>query len=396
MKSKPLSGVLTAVACLAASVSGEILKAEAVVAEAVTAKPAMVPEAVAEGEVVPDEGEGSQLNERARAGEEEKDLMADDVGVPEEGELAVRLQIFLDQKLFGPGFIDGKPGAFTTRAVHAYNRSVGRNPGDWAALVKEADETLGETYATAIVPEVAKEWVTPKLPYKYSQQADAKRLGYRSYLEFMAERYHTSETFLEEINGESVTSALVPHGSLMVPNVEPFRIELLKEGRTHHEDDTLSGRHVIIDTQGKNLFVYAEGESPVLPNGAVVISESDHVPQKLLAMFPITPGKVQFIHHGTWAVANCYELPSWRYDPQFLETGTRSKDKSAVKQLAPGPNLPVGILWCGLTKSGIGIHGSSSPRTIGRSRSAGCIRLSNWDAARFPELVRPGAAVELR
>jgi lipoprotein-anchoring transpeptidase ErfK/SrfK len=182
----------------------------------------------------------------------------------------------------------------------------------------------------------------------------------------------------------------------MVPNVEPFRIELLKEGRTHHEDDTLSGRHVIIDTQGKNLFVYAEGESPVLPNGAVVISESDHVPQKLLAMFPITPGKVQFIHHGTWAVANCYELPSWRYDPQFLETGTRSKDKSAVKQLAPGPNLPVGILWCGLTKSGIGIHGSSSPRTIGRSRSAGCIRLSNWDAARFPELVRPGAAVELR
>jgi len=28
--------------------------------------------------------------------------------------------------------------------------------------------------------------------------------------------------------------------------------------------------------------------------------------------------------------------------------------------------------------------------------SAGCIRLSNWDAARFPQVVRPGATVEIR
>ncbi|MBT44705.1 MAG: hypothetical protein CL922_04630 [Deltaproteobacteria bacterium] len=54
------------------------------------------------------------------------------------------------------------------------------------------------------------------------------------------------------------------------------------------------------------------------------------------------------------------------------------------------------MLWSGLTKSGIGIHGTASPRTIGRSLSAGCIRLANWDAARFPTLVRPGAKVVIR
>ena len=42
----------------------------------------------------------------------------------------VRLQIYLDEKRFGPGFIDGKPGKFTTKAVHSYNRSVGRRPDD--------------------------------------------------------------------------------------------------------------------------------------------------------------------------------------------------------------------------------------------------------------------------
>ena len=32
----------------------------------------------------------------------------------------VRLQIYLDEKRFGPGFIDGKLGTFTTKAVHSY------------------------------------------------------------------------------------------------------------------------------------------------------------------------------------------------------------------------------------------------------------------------------------
>jgi lipoprotein-anchoring transpeptidase ErfK/SrfK len=36
------------------------------------------------------------------------------------------------------------------------------------------------------------------------------------------------------------------------------------------------------------------------------------------------------------------------------------------------------------------------PRTIGRTRSAGCVRLANWDAIRLPGLIRPGAKVIVR
>src|SRR5690554_5125518 len=41
------------------------------------------------------------------------------------GDDAVRLQIFLDQAMFGPGVIDGKPGRFTLEAVKSWNEVNG-------------------------------------------------------------------------------------------------------------------------------------------------------------------------------------------------------------------------------------------------------------------------------
>jgi len=344
-------------------------------------------------------GARADKEKRARRGSQFKGMTAREWRrKPGDVDTAVRLQIYLDQQKFGPGFIDGRPGKFTTKAVHSYNRSVGRLPDDWAALIAEAKEAVREAYAVAIVPDSATAWVNPELPLEYEEQADEERMSYRSCLEFMAERYHTSESFLVELNGAGKANGIQPHGSLRVPNVEPFLIESLKEGRTHREEESLSARTVVIDTLGRNLFIYQKGAAPVVPGSAVVVPEENEAsdPLKLIAMFPITPGKVEHTHHGEWAVANCFELPSWYYDKQLLDTGVRNQDRSKVLRIPPGPNVPVGIMWSGLTKSGIGIHGTASPRTIGRSLSAGCIRLANWDAVRFPSLVRPGARVVIR
>ena len=113
----------------------------------------------------------------------------------------------------------------------------------------------------------------------------------------------------------------------------------------------------------------------------------------LVASFPITPGKPQFIHYGVWKLNNSVELPVWRYDQSLLDTGKRSNN---ALNIPPGPNSPVGIICNGLSKPGIGLHGTADPETIGRARSAGCIRLANWDAIRIPTLIRPGATVEIR
>lgn len=314
---------------------------------------------------------------------------------PTDREEALRIQIFLDQKCFGPGFLDGKLGNFSQRAAFSYNRFKGRSPGDWEALLAEAQSEVKTLYATAIVPTIDPKFINPKLPSKYEDLKSAKFLSYRSYLEFMAERYHTSETFLVELNGQKVCNALKPGSPLQVPNIAPFLIEKLQHGKAYLKDERISSHHVVIDTKNRQMFIYDPNQATIaIPGVALVVSDEDKTPLgKLIAMFPITPGQEKFIHRGTWKVSNQVEFPTWRYDKSLLQKGIRSKDGFIV---AHGPNNPVGVIWSGLSRPGIGIHGTSTPRTIGRSESAGCYRLANWDAARLPEYIRPGTTVVVR
>jgi lipoprotein-anchoring transpeptidase ErfK/SrfK len=48
------------------------------------------------------------------------------------------------------------------------------------------------------------------------------------------------------------------------------------------------------------------------------------------------------------------------------------------------------VIWLDLNIPHYGIHGTPEPSTIGRAESHGCIRLTNWDAARLAQMVRPG------
>ncbi len=314
---------------------------------------------------------------------------ATDISLGTERDAALRVQILLDQKMFGPGFIDGKPGTFTQRAIAAYNQSMGRSEDDLVSIQAEADALVEHTYVTATVPKIAKQYVNPKLSYKRVEQAEAKALTYRSYYEFMAERYHTSESVLYELNGKKTTWAAVPGRTLIVPNVEPFKIEEIKRGRSYKgEGSSLARRKVIIDTAKRQIQIYEIPDKSVASIAAVLPSADSSY--RLVASFPTTPGQEKFIHRGTWKLRNTVEWPTWRYDKQLLTKGKRSKE---ALNIPGGPNNPVGVLWAGLSKSGIGIHGTDSPRTIGRARSSGCFRLANWDAARIPQVIRPGATV---
>jgi len=303
-----------------------------------------------------------------------------------------RLQIFLDEARFGPGVIDGRSGQFTRLAVDAWNEFHGHPSDGIAPSLTAAREQLPHPFALTFVPECAAEWVDPTLPGASDRaaQAERKRMSYRSFAEFMAERYHTDVQFLTELNGQEKIDDLVPRDALLVPNVRAFRIEILT-GARYEEQEALSKRHLVIDTRIHQMRIYEAA-----PQALIVSKEGTVIPaanRALIASFPITRGKSKFVKLGHFKMINCLEFPHWRYDQQLLETGTRSDDALVIP---PGPNSPVGVLWAGLSKPGIGLHGTSSPHTIGRSRSAGCIRLANWDAVRLPTLVRPGATVEIR
>ena len=310
------------------------------------------------------------------------------------GEDALRLQIFLDEANFGPGVIDGKPGHFTELAVASWNEVNGHPFNDWTAVNTAARKAVPNPLAVSLVPDFVKDWVDPNLPTKKSLQVKKKRMNYRSIAEFMAERYHCDEVYLTTLNGGSKINNLKARNSLIVPNITPFCIEKLSEIR-HEAEPPLSERYVVVDTKNNQARIFAG-----IP-AARVVTEPDaadtppviQASSGLLASFPITPGQPRFIKFGTWELRSMIELPCWRYDPLLLDTGKRGSD---ALNIPPGPNSPVGVIWNGLNKPGIGLHGTSNPETIGRARSHGCIRLANWDAIRLPNLIRPGTTVEIR
>ncbi|WP_395718203.1 L,D-transpeptidase family protein [Prosthecobacter sp.] len=299
----------------------------------------------------------------------------DDPSVPKDRDTVLRIQIFLDRNLFGPGKIDGAIGEFTYKAVVNYNYAHGhRDLYNWAHAQEAAEREVPVPYAAYKIKADLLPFVNPHLPEEPEEQAKFPFMAYRSLAELIAERFHTDESFLGLINPKKNMNTLKPGDIVVVPNVRSFRIEEVKPMQSYKSDPALSSHTIVIDTTERMAAVYSEREM-------------------MLAAFPITPGKPQFIPVGQWEVKSIMNTPSFRYDKQFLEEGVRGDE---AYQLPPGPNSPVGIIWCGLSKSGIGLHGTALPRTIGRSRSAGCVRFANWDAIRLPQLIRPGSRVIVR
>ncbi len=299
----------------------------------------------------------------------------DDPGVPKDRDTVLRVQVFLDQNYFGPGKLDGAVGEFTYKAVVNWNYSHGApDLYDWTRVTLEAERTVKVLYAAFRIRQDLLAHVNPDLPDDPALQAEFPAMAYRSLAELVAERFHTDEAFLARINPGINTSTLRPGDVVIVPNVRPFRIEDVKPLAGYKEDAVLSRNAIVVDTTERMAAVYSADEV-------------------MLAAFPITPGKPQFIPVGEWSIVKILNTPTFRYDKQFLEEGVRGDE---AHQIPPGPNSPVGIIWCGLSKSGIGLHGTALPHTIGRSQSAGCVRFANWDAIRLPELIRPGSRVIVR
>ncbi len=301
--------------------------------------------------------------------------LKNDPNAPKDRDTVLRLQIFLDRNLFGPGKLDGAMGEFTYKAVVNYNYAHGyRDLYSWQPALKAAEKEVPVIYAAFKIPPEMLSHVNPELPEKPEEQVNFPAMAYRSLVELVAERFHTDESFLALCNPQKKMTTLKPGDVVVVPNVRPFRIESVKPMQSFKADELLSSHIIVVDTTERMAAVYSADE-------------------KMLAAFPITPGKPQFIPVGEWSIKTILTTPTFRYDKQFLEEGTRGGE---AYQLPPGPNSPVGIIWCGLSKSGIGLHGTALPRTIGRAQSAGCVRFANWDAIRLPTLVRPGSKVIVR
>ena len=191
----------------------------------------------------------------------------------------------------------------------------------------------------------------------------------------LGERFHAEQAFLRKLNPGVNLDALAAGSRVRVPAVSgPLYVDKLAgEGHLIAARPEFRTRVVMVMTKEKMLDLLENGQ--------------------LIASFPITPGSTTLpAPPGTWKIENMASMPYFRYDESMLEQGVRSDN---FVNLPPGPNSPVGVMWMGLNKSGIGLHGTNNPETIGRAASHGCIRLANWDAVKLSRMVTTGVTVHI-
>jgi lipoprotein-anchoring transpeptidase ErfK/SrfK len=289
-----------------------------------------------------------------------------------EREVVTRLQIFLDQLNFGPGKIDGRWGEFTGKALAKYAKANDLAV-DATIYEKLRLADLHPIYTTYTIQAGDTKWVGP-VSGKPSQQAKFKKLLYGDLLEFVSERYHSDPEFLRKLNPAVKLDSLKPGDTILVPNVAPFKIEELPETGNLPENPALKTRTVTVNRRERMATVF-EGE-------------------KIIAAYPITPGSGRLpTPPGKWRILGVAAMPTFRWDEGVLNHGKRTDQ---YHMLQPGPNNPVGVAWIGLSKPGIGMHGTNNPDTIGRAASHGCMRLANWDAIRLAHMITAGVTVTIQ
>jgi lipoprotein-anchoring transpeptidase ErfK/SrfK len=288
--------------------------------------------------------------------------------------------VVLDRLGFTPGIIDGKPGRGLTLALRGFQQA--RELPVTGKLDPTTVKALGAYGSTPGVIEVTlgnADFVGPfvgALPKDTADQAKLPAMGYANPMEKLTERYHTNDATLVALN--SPTTKLRPGVKIRVPNVRPaatnYAGDLKPDWRRmlyqlNVSSDQPKGTKVVVDKSDGVLRVFGEGD-------------------KLIAQFPATMGSEHDpLPIGTWKIQGVSPLPPFHYNPDLFWDAKSTDEKQLLK---PGPNGPVGVVWLDLNKEHYGIHGTSHPETIGRTESHGCIRLTNWDAARLALMVKPG------
>ena len=337
-------------------------------------------------------------------------------------------QVVLDRLGFSPGVVDGKMGLSTENALVAYQKSQGlEETGEYDDATKQSISQYSNITATRIVtiPEDFAVGRFEKIPDDPQEQAKLQKMGYESLDEKLAERFHTTIETLKELNPNGQPAGMQTassDGTMATPSptasasptptptptpsasgstaAKPGPKSVFAAGQKIRVPnigaDFISASADVDSTWKETLRTLGVGSDQ--PKAARLVGdESDKTlyvyddADKLIAAYTITSGSSNDpLPVGEWGITGVGKNPPFSYDPDLFWD---VPDSNPDVQLPPGPNGPVGVVWIDLTKEHYGIHGTPEPETIGRAQSHGCVRLTNWDAARLAQMVSTNTKV---
>lgn len=278
-------------------------------------------------------------------------------GMKRNRDTTTKLQALLNWHQNGVGAVDGYWGKNSRKAMQAFQMANGLAVTDtlnietWHALTKNDKLMAQPVLVNYQLTDADINIKTTVIPAGAEAKAKLEGMYYETVIEGLAEKFHISESHLKALNpnakfaiGETIT--VYNPGN---PNIKPVS-------------------RVVADKTTETLYAYDD-------KGILVAS------------YPTTVGSTATPSPtGTHTVAVKVHEPNYTYT---AENGSKSI-------LPPGPNNPVGSVWIGLSKPSYGIHGSPDPARISRQASAGCIRLTNWDALALLGVIQSGATVEFK
>lgn len=252
----------------------------------------------------------------------------------------MRIQALLNWHHHSVGSVDGIMSLNTVKAMQIFQQvhdlpiSNEMNAQTWAKL-SENEELMRQPVLVRY--RVVKE--------DYTKVNSRGRSTYKDGAEAIAERFHMALSLLKELNKGVVFN---PDTTITVYNpYEPNKTPI---------------HRVVVKREQNILYAYDEHN-------------------RLTATYPTTVNLAR-TPQGT------YQVTSRVLDPVY------NKDFSNKKTAVPaGPNNPVGRVWIGIDKPTFGIHGSPEPEQISQQSSAGCVRLTNWDALGLFATIENGATV---
>lgn len=134
-----------------------------------------------------------------------------------------------------------------------------------------------------------------------------------------------------------------------------------------------------------------------LPPGSILVSTAKRRLYFVLAngkaiSYPVGVGREGYAWTGSNVITKKAEWPDWRPPEEMLKREAE-RGRFLPKLVKGGPQNPLGARALYIGDTLYRVHGTSSPWTVGRASSSGCIRMLNDHVIELHDLARLGAKV---